>query len=134
MLTNPSADPLLFVIEFETVSASGPRRSCSYQCHKVPLSRFNQEMRNIHRQGGTILNVTPASRLHSLPIRPPRLAWWIEIYTDYPRCLYYFGPFDSEAEAQGEQPGFIDDLKQEGVEQLSVQTKQCQPGILTQEW
>lgn len=134
MLTNPSADSLLFLIEFETASSPGPRYSRSYHCRKVSLARFNQEMQNIHRQGGTILSITPASRLKPPLLRPNKFAWWIEIYTDFPRCLYYFGPFDSEAEAQGEQAGFIEDLKQEGVEQLSVQTKQCEPGVLTQEW
>ncbi|NES84519.1 MAG: DUF1816 domain-containing protein, partial [Moorea sp. SIO2B7] len=51
-----------------------------------------------------------------------------------PRCTYYFGPFDSFNEAQSHQPGYIEDLQEEGAEGITVEIKQCQPQILTQEW
>ncbi|MGK7875690.1 MAG: DUF1816 domain-containing protein [Xenococcaceae cyanobacterium] len=59
------------------------------------------------------------------------LPWWVEISTAQPRCTYYFGPFDSAKEAQFYQPGYIEDLQEEGAEGIIVQIKQCQPKILT---
>jgi hypothetical protein len=68
------------------------------------------------------------------PQKRINLAWWVEIYTAKPRCLYYFGPFDSEAEAKQYQSGYIEDLDNEGAEGIAVSIKQCQPQKLTQEW
>ncbi len=98
---------------------------------KVPYARMNQEIRNFQRLGAKILSITPTSVLD--PSLKP-LAWWIEIYTDFPRCLYYFGPFNSELEAKTYQGGYIEDLQQEGAEGIVIQIKQCQPTNLTQEW
>ncbi len=63
-----------------------------------------------------------------------QLPWWVEISTKSPHCLYYFGPFDSFAEAQSHKPGYVDDLEKEGALGITVEIKQCQPVILTQEW
>ena len=41
--------------------------------------------------------------------------WWVEISTTEPRCLYYFGPFDTQSEAELHQAGYIEDLEQEGL-------------------
>ena len=38
------------------------------------------------------------------------LAWWVEIKTQEPECLYYFGPFLTSSEAQTAMPGYIQDL------------------------
>lgn len=58
--------------------------------------------------------------------------WWVEIATDQPRCLYYFGPFNSEAEAAQHKGGFIEDLEQEGAQQIDVTIKSCaEPAHLT---
>lgn len=46
--------------------------------------------------------------------------WWLEVKTSEPACTYYFGPFDIEQEAQLQQPGYIDDLQQEGSKVLSA--------------
>lgn len=40
-------------------------------------------------------------------------AWWLEINTSQPPCTYYFGPFISQAEAEGLKAGYIEDLEQE---------------------
>lgn len=97
---------------------------------KVAYSQLSQTLQRLHQNGDRIIQITATSALQP----PADFAWWIEIYTDYPACLYYFGPFDSEAEAQDAQPGFIDDLREEGAEQFAAQIKRCRPQILTQEW
>lgn len=60
-----------------------------------------------------------------------KLAWWVEIVTNTPRCTYYFGPFLSRQEAKGYQAGYIEDLESEGTKIVSVALKQCQPKELT---
>ncbi|MFB2923346.1 MULTISPECIES: DUF1816 domain-containing protein [Aerosakkonema] len=57
--------------------------------------------------------------------------WWLEIITKDPYCIYYFGPFDSLKEAQEEQSGYIEDLKQEGVGEIYAQIKLSDPVELT---
>ena len=57
----------------------------------------------------------------------PASPWWIKIYTTIPSCTYYFGPFDSEAEAKGLQAGYVDDLLGEHAQGIGVEIKQCQP-------
>ena len=59
------------------------------------------------------------------------LAWWIEIVTDNPYCRYYFGPFSSEKQAQLSYSGYIEDLKQEKAQILTINIKRCQPKALT---
>jgi hypothetical protein len=59
------------------------------------------------------------------------LAWWVEITTDSPRCVYYFGPFPSAQTAQAHQNGYIEDLEQEGAQNITVQVKRCKPQNLT---
>lgn len=60
-----------------------------------------------------------------------KLAWWVEIVTNTPRCTYYFGPFLSRQEAKSYQAGYIEDLESEGTRIVSVAVKQCQPKELT---
>jgi hypothetical protein len=60
--------------------------------------------------------------------------WWVEIYTSQPRCLYYFGPFDSASEANYYKSGYIEDLQAEGAEGITTTIKQCRPINLTKEW
>lgn len=57
--------------------------------------------------------------------------WWIEITTNQPDCIYYFGPFLGIKEAQYLLPGYIEDLNVEGYQNMRVQIKQCQPKQLT---
>ncbi len=53
------------------------------------------------------------------------LATWIKITTADPPCLYYFGPFLSEQEAQEHQPQFLQDLQEEGAEGIEAEILQC---------
>lgn len=59
------------------------------------------------------------------------LAWWIEIVTDAPKCIYYFGPFLTKQEAEMAQSGYIEDLEAEGVQNMTTQIKRCHPVELT---
>jgi hypothetical protein len=57
--------------------------------------------------------------------------WWVEIITNTPHCLYYFGPFSSSQEAEAMRPGYVNDLLEEGVYTIQVIVKQCHPTRLT---
>lgn len=59
------------------------------------------------------------------------LAWWIEIVTDEPKCIYYFGPFVTKQEASMAQAGYIEDLEAEGAKNMTVQIQRCHPVELT---
>lgn len=59
------------------------------------------------------------------------LAWWIEVTTQSPKCIYYFGPFASAEEAKEELPGYLEDLDRESAEGIQVVVKRCQPAELT---
>ncbi len=59
------------------------------------------------------------------------LAWWLEITTDSPHCLYYFGPFLSVKEAKANQGGYVEDLEKEGAQNILVKVKRCKPENLT---
>lgn len=58
-------------------------------------------------------------------------AWWVEVTTQSPTCVYYFGPFASVQEAQEELPGYLEDLTQEGAQSIKASVKRCQPAELT---
>ncbi|MEM9903720.1 MAG: DUF1816 domain-containing protein [Cyanobacteria bacterium P01_D01_bin.44] len=62
-------------------------------------------------------------------------AWWLEILTAAPHCIYYFGPFESEGEAARARAGYRVDLEQEGavVRQTSVMWRTT-PAQLTVEY
>jgi hypothetical protein len=59
------------------------------------------------------------------------LAWWIEVTTQSPKCIYYFGPFASSQEAKEELPGYLEDLNHESAEGIQAIVKRCQPSELT---
>jgi hypothetical protein len=59
------------------------------------------------------------------------LFWSVEINTSVPHCTYYFGPFDSEKEAQVSRTGYVEDLYQEEARGIVAVVKQCQPDVLT---
>ncbi|MFN4280653.1 DUF1816 domain-containing protein [Thermosynechococcus sp.] len=59
------------------------------------------------------------------------LAWWVKIDTKTPSCTYYFGPFLTQAEAEREKDGYIEDLKAEGAEGLEVSVVRCRPEEVT---
>ncbi len=59
------------------------------------------------------------------------MAWWVEIKTDTPNCIYYFGPFLNRQEAIEHQPGYVEDLQTEGAQNIQVQALRCNPDQLT---
>lgn len=60
--------------------------------------------------------------------------WWIEISTDSPRCIYYFGPFKNKPEAAKAKSGYVEDLQQEGAKLLQMSLIRCStPAQLTVE-
>lgn len=64
-------------------------------------------------------------------IKAQEFGWWIEILTDNPNYMYYFGVFDNYWEAEWSKNGYIQDLKQEASEIVNIQIKKCQPKQLT---
>ena len=56
-----------------------------------------------------------------------RLSWWLEVKTVVPPCVYYFGPFSSQKEAQISQYHYIDDLSQKKAHGITAEVKQLQP-------
>ncbi|NEP16963.1 MAG: DUF1816 domain-containing protein [Leptolyngbya sp. SIO4C1] len=62
-------------------------------------------------------------------------SWWVEVSTGSPKCVYYFGPFESEAEAVQAQAGYIEDLKKEGAQQIqALVSRREDPPQLTVEY
>ncbi|MEG3842704.1 DUF1816 domain-containing protein [Microcoleus sp. herbarium14] len=59
------------------------------------------------------------------------LAWWVEVKTSVPRCIYYFGPFLTASEAQAAKAGYVEDIENEGAEGLGVAIYRCKPINLT---
>ncbi len=58
-------------------------------------------------------------------------AYWVEITTQTPACIYYFGPFLTVQEAEAEQDGYREDLVEEGAEGIRITIKRCRPQTLT---
>lgn len=67
---------------------------------------------------------TPSSKRHKMP-------WWIEIKTNQPYCIYYFGPFDTIGQARRNRGGYIEDLVEEKAYGITAEIKQCSPNNLT---
>jgi hypothetical protein len=59
------------------------------------------------------------------------LAWWIEVTTESPTCIYYFGPFLTANAATESQAGYLEDLRSEGAVNIQAVVKRCQPKELT---
>ncbi len=57
--------------------------------------------------------------------------WWIKVNTQAPNCLYYFGPFDSKAEAQALQSSYVKDLLDEGAKDIRLVIEKADPKQLT---
>jgi hypothetical protein len=61
-----------------------------------------------------------------------RQAWWIEIFTTQPKCTYYFGPFAGAEEAHVASKGFVEDLKCEFAQGITIKIdRHSQPDLLT---
>ena len=58
-------------------------------------------------------------------------AWWIEIFTEQPKC-YYFGPFAGAQKAHASSTGFVEDLEAEFAQGIKIKIdRHCQPDLLT---
>jgi Domain of unknown function (DUF1816) len=60
-------------------------------------------------------------------------AWWIEVSTSQPSCLYYFGPFANSKEAERLMAGYVEDLESESAQGIRTKIKRCKPDKLTVE-
>jgi Domain of unknown function (DUF1816) len=61
-----------------------------------------------------------------------RQAWWIEIFTEQPKCTYYFGPFAGAWEAEIASKGFVEDLESEFAQGIKTKIdRHSQPNLLT---
>ncbi len=58
-------------------------------------------------------------------------SWWVEISTDSPHCIYYFGPFRNIKEAETAHFGYVEDLESEAAQGILVNIKRCKPDVLT---
>ncbi len=61
-------------------------------------------------------------------------AWWVEITTERPHCVYYFGPFTTAVEADAAKVGYIEDLEGESAQGIQVAIKRCKPAQFTIEY
>jgi hypothetical protein len=111
-----------------------PQRRSGRFFLKAPYSRMQQTMAEISALGGEIVSIKALDRTTQAPDVLLNLPWWIEIKTTKPRCLYYFGPFESWDEANSHQSGYVEDLRQEEAENISLEIKQFNPKVLTIEW
>ena len=59
------------------------------------------------------------------------MAWWVEIITQEPQCIYYFGSFATANEAKLSLWGYIEDLEGEGAQVIAIDIKRGQPSELT---
>lgn len=58
-------------------------------------------------------------------------AWWVEISTSQPSCLYYFGPFANSKEAERLMMGYVEDLESEFAQEIKAKIRRCKPDKLT---
>jgi Domain of unknown function (DUF1816) len=73
--------------------------------------------------------------MKNLALNLPRLVqghWWVEVKTSDPICVYYFGPFPNSQEASEMRPGYVQDLIDEGAQNIDTVVKRCRPTELTQ--
>ena len=71
-----------------------------------------------------------ANKLFSLlSLKKEPIPYWLEITTKVPKCVYYFGPFDSPWEAKSLQAGYIEDLIEEQAQGIHIELKQCQQPV-----
>ncbi|WP_233258197.1 DUF1816 domain-containing protein [[Phormidium] sp. ETS-05] len=57
--------------------------------------------------------------------------WWVEIVTLEEPCTYYFGEFETKHEAEEAKHSYIQDLREEGHQNMLVQIRLCLPEKLT---
>ena len=53
------------------------------------------------------------------------LAWWAKVETDNPSCTYWFGPFITKRSLNENISSFIEDLTEEGSENIKYSLVRC---------
>jgi hypothetical protein len=60
------------------------------------------------------------------------LAFWLRLRTEFPNCIYYFGPFATERDALTAMQGYREDLAGEGIDCVYYKLKRmAEPRELT---
>jgi Domain of unknown function (DUF1816) len=83
------------------------------------------------KRNPTIMLLTNLEERLAYRLEPLGLAYWLEVVTDNPSCLYYFGPFATSAQARQSEPGYLEDLEHEGAHVLVTKVQRCRPKSLT---
>ena len=96
---------------------------------KVPFHQMSQKVKDISLQGGKIISITPAN--FSKGSIETDFAWWVEVSTSKPKCIYFFGPFVDANEAKLNEKGYLEDLQSEGAIGIKALVKYCQPSKFT---
>ena len=71
------------------------------------------------------------SRNIPMPSSTSKQPWWVKICTEAPAYTYFFGPFDSKTEAVMAQFSYVQDLEDEGAQNIKVEIGQFSPEQLT---
>ena len=94
--------------------------------NSLPLRSFIAHLTLNHKVSAKILN------LWTDTLNACCQAWWIEIFTEHPKCTYYFGPFKGAQEAHVASHGFVADLETESAQGIKTKIdRHCQPDLLT---
>lgn len=52
------------------------------------------------------------------------LCWWIQVSMKEPECVFFYGPFATQREAESQLSGYVKDLLQEGISDMSIDIQQ----------
>ncbi len=116
----------------ESTNLKNPIRQSGRTVFKVPYTRMSREIRRIVLQGGQILSIRPLSAGDRRDNSSQKEAdWWVKVTTHQPKHQFYFGPFWTPHEAESQQPGYVEDLREEGAEEITFEIWQGQPEQLT---
>jgi hypothetical protein len=97
-----------------------------HQNDRLSLSSFIAHLNLNNKLLTKILN------LWTYALNACRQAWWIEIFTQQPKCTYYFGPFAGAEEAHVASKGFVEDLEGEFAQGIKIKIdRHSQPDLLT---
>ncbi len=97
-----------------------------YPKDRLSFKSFIAHLNLNHKLSTKILN------LWTDALNACRQAWWIEIFTEQPKCTYYFGPFAGAEEAHVASKGFIEDLEAEFAQGIKIKIdRHSQPDLLT---
>jgi Domain of unknown function (DUF1816) len=61
-------------------------------------------------------------------------AWWVNVMTTQPKCMYFFGPFADRQQASQAMLGYIEDLESESARVIKTNIQRCKPAQLTIEF